>query len=375
MKKSLKLFAQLAKIDEARREVWGVATAEVVDKEGEIFDYATSKPYFEAWSAEIAKATDGKSLGNVREMHANSAVGKLVSIEFDDELKQVNIGARIVDDAAWQKCAQGVYTGFSIGGTYMKTWEDGQFVRFTANPSEISVVDNPCVPTAHFTAVKTDGTFEVRKFKALSSQHSAVKIGAKHSQDTIDHLQAIQKCLDASDENHQEASAHLDALLNGDDGDSVATTEPEKASGEYRETKTAQAVVPVLHKTGEDITMLDTKDKEVLEKAVLEKAHADSASALAKVVEVEGSVAGLRKEMESNNQEAQKLLRNILQILEKLVDPQAAAGKVARTSVPAITVRKEDDSVGADNGKVEKSVHELVKQALQSPQRAGSYLR
>ena len=29
---AMKLFAQLAKIDDARREVWGVATAEVVDK-------------------------------------------------------------------------------------------------------------------------------------------------------------------------------------------------------------------------------------------------------------------------------------------------------------------------------------------------------
>src|SRR5258707_338505 len=120
MNKSLKLFAQLAKIDESRQEVWGVATAEVVDKDGEIFDYASSKPYFEAWSAEIAKATDGKSLGNVREMHVNSAVGKLVAIEFDDALKQISVGGRIVDDAAWQKCAQGVYTGFSIGRQYVE---------------------------------------------------------------------------------------------------------------------------------------------------------------------------------------------------------------------------------------------------------------
>src|SRR5262249_12864610 len=142
--KNLKLFAQIAKIDESRHEVWGVATAEVVDKEGEIFDYESSKPYFQSWSDEIAKATDGKRLGNVREMHAPIAVGKLVAIDFDDELKQVRVGARIVDSAAWQKCAQGVYTGFSIGGAYVKTWKDGECVRFTANPVEISVVDNPC---------------------------------------------------------------------------------------------------------------------------------------------------------------------------------------------------------------------------------------
>lgn len=158
------LFARLAKVDEAKREVWGVATAEMVDKEGEIFDYESSKPYFKNWSDEIAKATDGKSLGNVREMHEPSAVGKLVDLTFDDDLKQIQVGAKIVDDTAWKKCAEGVYTGFSIGGAYVKAWKDGEYVRFTAKPAEISVVDNPCVSEAHFTAVKADGTIELRKF-------------------------------------------------------------------------------------------------------------------------------------------------------------------------------------------------------------------
>jgi hypothetical protein len=175
--KNLKLFAQLAKIDEARREVWGVATAEVVDKEGEIFDYESSKPYFKAWSAEIEKATDGKSLGNVREMHTASAVGKLISLSFDDEQKQIQVGAKIVDDAAWKKCMDGVYTGFSIGGCYVKAWKDGEFTRFTADPAEISVVDNPCVPMAHFTAVKADGSSEIRKFKTAATNGSGAIAG------------------------------------------------------------------------------------------------------------------------------------------------------------------------------------------------------
>ncbi|HJX83490.1 MAG TPA: hypothetical protein VJ723_04010 [Candidatus Angelobacter sp.] len=386
MNKSLKLFAQLTKIDESRHEVWGIATAEVVDKEGEIFDYASSKPYFEAWSSEIAKATDGKSLGNVREMHAPNAVGKLVSIEFDDELKQINIGAKIVDEGAWQKCAQGVYTGFSIGGTYVKAWEDGEFVRFTANPAEISVVDNPCVPSAHFTAVKTDGTCELRKFKeAISTQQSAFspgtssrvcKIGARHSRETLEHLHAIQKCLDAAAESHQEAAAHMDALLEGGRDDN-ASTAPEdgddsrKIAGAQRsQIKTAQATVPVPHRTGEHTNMLDTQDKDQLEKA-----HAYSTSALSKVAEVERSVAKLRDEMETNNEQVQKSLQNLVALIEKLVDPQPAAGKVARTAVPAITVRKEDDGAGAEKNNGEKSVHDLMKQALQNPQHSSSYLR
>ncbi|WP_217918143.1 hypothetical protein, partial [Burkholderia pseudomallei] len=78
---SLKLFARLTKVDEEKRLVYGRATEEVVDRAGEIMDYATSKPYFEKWSEGIAKATDGRSLGNLRAMHNNIAAGKLTAID------------------------------------------------------------------------------------------------------------------------------------------------------------------------------------------------------------------------------------------------------------------------------------------------------
>jgi hypothetical protein len=71
------LFAQIQKVDEAKRLVYGRATQEVVDRSGEIFDYASSKPNFQKWSNEAVEATDGKSLGNVRAMHSNVAVGKV----------------------------------------------------------------------------------------------------------------------------------------------------------------------------------------------------------------------------------------------------------------------------------------------------------
>lgn len=358
----MKLFAQLSKIDEARREVWGVATAEVVDKEGEIFDYDSSKPYFKSWSDEIAKATDGKSLGNVREMHAPSAVGKLVALEFDDELRQVRVGAKIVDDAAWQKCTFGVYTGFSIGGSYVKTWKDGEFTRFTANPVEISVVDNPCVPGAHFTAVKTDGSSEVRKFKEPVS-----KIGAKYSKETLAHLAAIQSSLDKMAECHKDACSHMSELLNKDD-ESAATM---MARAHFK--KDSGDMSPEM-KTGEQNTMQEKEETQF--KAQLEKANANSTSALSKIAEVEKSVAALRAEMESNNQEIQKSLTNLVTLLEKLVNVQEPSARVARAAVPTFTVRKEDEARSAGKpAESEKSVHDLLKQALQNPQRASAYLR
>jgi hypothetical protein len=158
-------FIRLTKVDAAQREVYGIVTSETPDKDGEICDYTTTVPQYKAWSAEFDEATGGKSLGNVREMHNRSAVGKVVSLVCDDAEKTIAVRARIVDDDAWKKCEEGVYTGFSHGGEYVgETWPDGQFMRYTAKPTEISLVDNPCNPEAHFEYVKADGSVELRKF-------------------------------------------------------------------------------------------------------------------------------------------------------------------------------------------------------------------
>lgn len=157
-----RIFVPLTKIDVEQRLVYGQATQEVLDKADEMMDYDTSKPFFEAWSGDIEKATDGKSKGNVRVMHGMNACGKLTEIEFDDTAKSIDVCAKIVDDQEWEKVQEGVYTGFSVGGKYEKKWTetiDGKKVKkYTANPSEISIVDNPCVPSATFTMTKADGT-------------------------------------------------------------------------------------------------------------------------------------------------------------------------------------------------------------------------
>jgi hypothetical protein len=162
---ALDLFLPLAKVDLDRRLVTGVATAETPDRSGEIFDYASSKPYFEKWSAEAQAASGGKSLGAVRAMHGSVAAGKLTDIAFDDYTKRITVAAKIVDDDEWRKVQEGVYTGFSQGGRYVKRWADPDtgLTRYTAEPHEISLVDLPCVPDATFDVVK-DGVAEKRAF-------------------------------------------------------------------------------------------------------------------------------------------------------------------------------------------------------------------
>lgn len=163
--KKLNLFVPITKVDAAQRLVYGVATAEQPDIAKEVCDYATTKPYYETWSQGFAKVTDGKSLGNLRAMHGKVAAGKLTSIAFNDDDKQIEICAKVVDDDEWRKVEEGVYTGFSQGGRYVKRWKDGEITKYTAEPIEVSLVDIPCLPSATFQVIKADGATEMRKFK------------------------------------------------------------------------------------------------------------------------------------------------------------------------------------------------------------------
>lgn len=180
-------FAKIAKVDVAKREVWGVAAEEAPDKAGEIMDYATTKSHFLAWSEEISKATGGKSLGNVRAMHNAVAAGKLIHLEPRDDEKQVYVGAHIVDDNEWNKVVEGVYTGFSIGGDYVRRWPDADnptLTRYEGRPNEISLVDNPAQYGAHFEIVKADGSTVMRKFVPLSKQEQSLDEQARRIRET-----------------------------------------------------------------------------------------------------------------------------------------------------------------------------------------------
>ena len=87
------IYAPISKIDEESRTVWGLASDETVDEEGEIIDYAATKKAVNEW----------KDWANIREMHGASAVGVATEISLDDERKALYIGAHIVDDRAWEK--------------------------------------------------------------------------------------------------------------------------------------------------------------------------------------------------------------------------------------------------------------------------------
>ncbi len=164
----LKVFGliPITKVDALKQEVWGWAGEEVPDQDGEVMDYDWTKPNVLAWSERMLKISKGKSMGNVRSMHSKMAAGKLIHLEPRDDLKKFWVGAKIVDRNEFEKCAEGVYNGFSWGGNYGKReWDASlQKMRYEAIPFELTLADNPDMYGATFEYVKAAGVTELRKF-------------------------------------------------------------------------------------------------------------------------------------------------------------------------------------------------------------------
>jgi len=168
-------FARLTKVDESKRLIYGRAVQEFPDRSDEEFDYAGSKPYFQAWSKSQLEASVGKSAGNVRAMHGKVAAGVVLpdGLTFNDAEKAIDVVTHVTDDQEWRKVMSGTYTGFSIGGKYIsKSAPDKSgIVRYIADPSEISLVDRPCGKTStFFDVIKADGTSAQQAFKVADDK-------------------------------------------------------------------------------------------------------------------------------------------------------------------------------------------------------------
>ncbi|MGH8158375.1 MAG: hypothetical protein ACREPQ_09655 [Rhodanobacter sp.] len=212
----MQIFARITKVDEAQRRVTGIAASETVDKTNEMLDYDLSKVYFTDWSEGIAKATEGKSVGNLRVMHGSTVAGKLVEMGCDDVSKSFPITAEIVDDNEWNKVLKGCYTGFSIGGSYVSksAKDEAGIVSYVAKPTEVSLVDLPCNPEATFTVSKADGVEELRKFAPapLTKRHAFAEVLAKRD-DIAPVLLALSQLIDKPLQKGMYAVSELADLL------------------------------------------------------------------------------------------------------------------------------------------------------------------
>ena len=138
----MKIYLPIAKVDAAQRMVYGYASTEARDDQGEIIKR-------DAMAAALA---DYMKFGNIREMHQLSAVGKAKDAAVDD--KGLYVGAKVVDEDAWQKVLEGVYSGYSIGGK-VTARDPVDYKTITGlRLDEISLVDRPANPEAVFDCYK-----------------------------------------------------------------------------------------------------------------------------------------------------------------------------------------------------------------------------
>jgi phage head maturation protease len=134
----MRFYWPIQKLDHEQHMVWGYASTEAEDEQGEVIRR----------DALAAALEDYMRFANIREMHQPSAVGIAEEAAIDD--KGLYLGARIVDGDAWRKVVAGVYKGFSIGGHVTARDPADRNIVTGLALSEISVVDRPANPEAVF---------------------------------------------------------------------------------------------------------------------------------------------------------------------------------------------------------------------------------
>jgi len=138
----MRLYATITKTDAEQRMVYGYASTEALDSQGEIVRR----------EAVEAALPDYMRYANIREMHQPSAVGIAKDAAVDE--KGLYLAAKVVDDEAWRKVQAGVYKGFSIGGRVTSRDERDRKVITGCQIGEISLVDRPANPDTVFDVFK-----------------------------------------------------------------------------------------------------------------------------------------------------------------------------------------------------------------------------
>nr|DAQ42891.1 MAG TPA: prohead serine protease [Caudoviricetes sp.] len=193
-----KLYAEIAKMeaqDDGTVKVWGYASSEAVDSDGEII------------AAEAMKAAipDYMKFGAVREMHGSNAAGTAIEINVEDDGRTF-FGAHIVDPVAVTKVKTGVYKGFSIGGSVTARDELNKSQITGLKLTEISLVDRPANPDAVFTCYKADKPKDEEE-TADKDNEPADKAGETPADDT--EKADGEKVDDKEDEAEKSASVNL----------------------------------------------------------------------------------------------------------------------------------------------------------------------
>jgi hypothetical protein len=129
-------YVPITKRDDSTRMVEGIISGAEVDLDGQIVDQEWLKSALPQWMV----------FGNIRAQHdPKRPVGKATELDMTHP-DGPWMRAKIVDDAAWKLCQEGVYSGFSIGikgPTILKDARAPQGRVRGRAVCEVSVVDHP----------------------------------------------------------------------------------------------------------------------------------------------------------------------------------------------------------------------------------------
>jgi HK97 family phage prohead protease len=225
-------FGAITKIedqDDGSIKVWGVASSETRDQQGETITAAAMK----------AALPDYGRFPALREMHEPSAAGRVVEAEVDDH-GITQICAHVVDPLAITKVRAGVYAGFSIGGKVLKRDTADRSVITALKLVEISLVDSPCNPDAVINMWKADMDYVPSGDEVVAkARELAEDAGSRRYKDFLfkarERLIAAALASDLDDED-EDADRDRDAGADdADSGDDAPTADPDGGKPDDRD--------------------------------------------------------------------------------------------------------------------------------------------
>ena len=222
---SMALHFPITKVNKEKRTVSGFATLDNLDRHGDVVTAEASKRAFDNFR------------GNIREMHGSSAVGKMVNFKedsfFDPETQKkytgIYVTAYISKGAqdAWEKCLDGTYSGFSIGGNIvdakMEKSDDGSEshrVIHNFDLHELSIVDSPANQLSNFFSIQkmAEGVVTENVFWCKADEIASTSVATEKSCVVCnDPMQSIGWVEQADSEKFEAIEKVLDSYFKKDD--------------------------------------------------------------------------------------------------------------------------------------------------------------
>lgn len=358
----MNIFIPFTKTDAEQRMVYGYASTEALDSQGEIVSR----------DAIINALPDYMRFRNIREMHQSSAVGKTQEAKVDE--KGLFIGVKVVDESAWQKVKETVYNGFSIGGKIVTKIDD---TITELKLTEISLVDRPANPEAVFSFYKgesMDKEIKVEKSdEALEILKGFMGEEVYDANTALSALESIMWLLGdekRESENNPEQIAALQAAVKNIKAFIVSEIQEDNGSGEAVE---GNLVVALSDKVG-DIAKagaaISTANKDKLSQIMAlckeimgeeeESGKGDNATDLTKGEDIAKAFGDLQN---AHNEAIAKMATMQSRIAELEAMPTAPKGPLKSISKGDDYSREEDDgySIIKNHDGTDNSVASMIK--------------